>query len=95
LFDNNIYPGNQLLIKQDGSVQAASPTETQISAATATRLPAPIVITPDVVMPPTISLISPSSTRNNSAMGKAMIGIILLAILGGGFFTWLGSSRKQ
>jgi uncharacterized protein YkwD len=95
LFDNNIYPGNQLLIKQEVSVQAVSPTETQLSAATTTSLPAPTVTTPDVVMSPTIRLISPSSTRNNSALGKVMMAIILLAILGGVFFTWLGSSRKH
>ena len=35
-----------------------------------------------------------SSSNNNGTVMGVMIGIIGLALLGGGLFTWLGSSRK-
>lgn len=97
LLDNNIYPGNKLLIKKDVVLPAPSQTETPTSAATvsptivltstATTLQATLSSTPTIVA-------STSSTGNTQGMG-VVIGIIALAILGGGIFTWLGSRRKE
>ena len=93
LFDNNIYPGNKLLIKQDVILPTASLTETQISGSTT------IAESPMPTLLPTVTIIfsteaaSSTSVDDNSIMGIAM-GIIALALLGGGVFTWLGSKKK-
>jgi uncharacterized protein YkwD/LysM repeat protein len=98
LFDNSIYPGNKLLIKR-GVVQptvahteasnvdlTATSTVTLVSTATLIRstLTSTQVSTPFPRSP---------STSNNMIIGVT-IGIILLALLGGGLFTWLGISKK-
>jgi len=98
LFDNSIYPGNKLLIKR-GVVQPTAAhietptvdltrnsTNTLLSTATIIRstLTATKVMTPAPLSRP---------TNNNTIIG-VMIGIIVLALLGGGLFTWLGSSKK-
>ena len=98
LFDNSIYPGNKLLIKR-GVVQLTAPhtetstvdltmtsTNTPLSTATIIR---PTLTSTKVMTPAPLS----RPTNNNTIMG-VMIGIIVLALLGGGLFTWLGSSKK-
>jgi uncharacterized protein YkwD/LysM repeat protein len=98
LFDNSIYPGNKLLIKR-GVVQptaahtetptvdlATTSTNTPLSTATIIR---PTLTSTQVITPAPLS----RTTKDNTIMG-VMIGIIVLALLGGGLFTWLGSSKK-
>jgi hypothetical protein len=36
-----------------------------------------------------------STTSNTVTLRNVMIAIIALALVGGGIFTWLGSSRKK
>ncbi|HEU0294136.1 MAG TPA: CAP domain-containing protein [Anaerolineales bacterium] len=89
LFDNIIYPGNRLLIKLE---------------ATSTPLPATATVSPMATLSPTATL-TPSwlplvrATMTSAALiepetGNVMnwaIGIIVLALLGGGAFALLGS----
>jgi len=93
LFDNNIYPQEKLLIKKEGTLTAAPPTETVTLESTITATPAltrvPTLVTTTTQMP-----VVPAS-QNNDAVMTVAIAIIALAILGGGVFTWLGSSRKD
>ncbi len=103
LFDNNIYPGNKLLIKTDVMVPVvptASMTEMPTSkpaglqtnpatSATAASLETPVSVTST---PSEISEVTP--VDNESIMGVA-IGIMVVALLGGGVFTWLGSKKKE
>jgi hypothetical protein len=96
LFDNNIYPGNKLLVKQDVVLPIASlpalPAREPLLASTSV----PVSQTPTLL--PTVTIIlaesaSPAPESNNSIMGIT-IGILALALLGGGFFAWLGMKKK-
>lgn len=103
LSDNNIYPGDKLLIKTDVIVTlmpTASVTEVPTSKPTAMQrnaltspvttmfaTAASVTATPSAI--PAVTMVD-----NNSIMGVA-IGIMVLALLGGGVFTWLGSKKKE
>ncbi len=97
LFDNNIYPGNKLLIKQDVILPTTSLTEMPTNEPAVT--PTTIAESPTPTLLPTVTIlfsteaVSSTSVDDNSIMGIAM-GIIVLALLGGGVFTWLGSKKK-
>ena len=94
LFDNNVYPGSKLLIKTDVFLPTASPTESATSNLIVTSTSA--VVSPTSAFLPTITVIpaeTAPSVSNNLVMGIA-IGIIVLALLGGGVVTWLGSKKK-
>lgn len=91
LFDDNIYPGNKLLVKREVTLTSQPPTAAATLERTATSSPsatsAPTFVatmtqTPVVVLP------------NTNGVMLYVIAIIVLAILGGGFFTWLGSTTK-
>lgn len=98
LFDNSIYPGNKLLIKM-GAIQptpasAETPTEDLTTSSTNTPISIATILRPTLTSTQVITpLPSSPPTDNNTIMG-VMIGIIALALLGGGLFTWLGSSKK-
>ncbi len=91
LSDNNIYPGNKLLVKTGLAPPSASPTQSPMP----TRIGPPTLTIParNVAALPTPLRVS--SSGNNAAFMPAVIGIIALALLGGGLFTWMGRSRKQ
>jgi uncharacterized protein YkwD len=95
LVDNNIFPGELLLI---ASVTAITETPTITPIFTRTFRP-----TTTHTLVSTLTLSVETSTpatadkppANNSNVMAIMIGIIALAILGGGYFAWLGSSRGE
>ena len=91
LFDNNIYPGKKLLIKTGLVVATASPTASPMQEATftATSLPASTAATATPIAA------SSSASTNNAAIMRVAMGIIALALLGGGIITWLGSAKKK
>lgn len=92
LFDNNIYPGDKLLIKKESTPTALPPTETEPPELTATPLPlATGVAAFTVTMTPAPAAVP----QNNNGVMMYAIVIIALAILGGGFFTWLGGASKE
>jgi uncharacterized protein YkwD len=92
LSDNFIYPGNKLLIKTGVILPTSSPTQRLISTSTglptltATAHSTALISTPKVASKP---------VPNNTSVMMVVIGIIALALLGGGIFTWLGSSKKE
>ena len=93
LFDNNIYPGNKLLIRSGVAVPTSLPAATPTQAATSTSLPTFTGTANSFTSTP--GSVSISSPPNSSVVMNVMIGIIALALVGGGIFTWLGSSRKK
>lgn len=93
LFDNEIYPGTRLLVKKGVFLAPTVPVESPIpdTDAAATVLPAtqaaqtPTRVTAPAAMPVT------SGTRNTLQIA---VGIIALAVLGGGVVAWWGSRKK-
>jgi len=96
LFDNNIYPGNKLLIKRGVLQPTAVHTQTPptILTAASTNASASTVTAVRPVSTSTQVITASSSSNNNGTVMGVMIGIIALALFGGGLFTWLGSSKK-
>jgi len=93
LFDNNIYPGNKLLVKRDIVLTLEPATEAATLEMTTTFVPSatlPVTLTATAIQMPAVP-----AAQNNRALRIGVIVIIVLAVLGGGFFTWLGSSEKQ
>jgi LysM repeat protein len=89
--DNNIYPGDKLLIKKVAIPTPAPPLETPTLELTVAIGSSPTIIpTLNLTTAPTLQI--PASQNNNMTIA---IIIIALAILGGGVFTWLGSSKSD
>ncbi len=93
LFDNNIYPGNKLLIKNQATPTVAALTATAIPEITATPEPSE-TMTPTLQVTQTQIPVAPTS-QDNSVRMASVIAIIALAILGGGIFTMLGNSGND
>jgi uncharacterized protein YkwD/LysM repeat protein len=95
LFDNSIYPGNQLLIKRGVAAPTASPaaTETRAAALTPTSLPTSTAV--KLTLTPSAVVISPAVSANKVTIMKVAMGIIALAVLGGGISAWLGGLKKK
>ncbi len=94
LFDNNIYPGTKLLIRQGVILPSAAPTETATIDAIpfTTNLPTLTVTIPAPTLLSTL-LRAPLSASTKRIKGS-VIGIIAVALLGGGVFAWLGNIKK-
>lgn len=91
LFDDNIYPGNKLLVRTEAAPTSQPPTEAPTLELTATSLPSPTSV-PTVV----VTMTQPPSVapQNTNRVTLYVFAIVVLAILGGGLFTWLGSARN-
>lgn len=94
LFDNNIYPGNKLLIKKGvawtSTIRAGTPTLEVTASPTSLPTLAATIVAQTLTLTPVSGM--PSASRNN-IMGIVM-GIIAVALLGGGVVVWLGNSKK-
>jgi LysM repeat protein len=93
LFDNNIYPGNKLLIKKEALPAMIPPTATLTLAATVVPAPSATSVPTLVGLATQTPVIS--APQNNESIMTVAIAILAFAVLGGGFFTWLGSSKKN
>ncbi len=96
LLDTSIYPGNKLLVKRGAILPTDTPAEmpTQAATFTSTSMPAPTVAR-HVTLTATPTKAVASASIDNSVIMKVAMGIIALAILGGGIFTWLGNLKKD
>jgi uncharacterized protein YkwD/LysM repeat protein len=91
LRDNIIYPGSSLLIKQPALLPTASPTTT----VPLTSLPTSTPRSDGISSTPTLGSGARVATPNATAVMNVLIGIVALAVIGGGILTWLGRSRKK
>jgi LysM repeat protein len=98
LFDNSIYPGTKLLIKTGVIQPTVAQTETPAGDLTVTPINALIstatIIQPTLTSTKAVAPLPLSPPANTSTTMGVVIGIIVLALLGGGLFIWLGSSKK-
>ena len=93
LVDNNIYPGNQLLVKAAVIAPTSTLAEVPTQEIISTSLPTVIATAQNTTSTPEHT--GSFSRPNSTAVMNVMIGIITLALVGGGIFTWLGSARKK
>lgn len=95
LFDNNIYPGEKLLVNKETILPTVPPVTT--STITATSVPTSTITATTVVPLESVTTTPVSSTAPNSnqTIMTAVMGIITLALLGGGIFSWMGNSSRN
>lgn len=96
LLTNDIFPGEKLVIKAGIAVTAAaSATLTLPATATLTSLPT-TTFTPRSVTATALSIpVAAPEVPSSGGVINIAVGIILLAILGGGLFTLLGSRKRN
>ena len=94
LVDNNIYPGSSLLIRQGVSVPAIAATEGPTQSFTSTSLPT-AAPPQNLTRTSTIGTAGRSTASDSATVMTVTIGIIALALVGGGIFIWLGRPRKK
>jgi len=103
LLDNSIYPGSKLLIKTDAVVTVMSMAPmTEVQASDPTAMPnsaVPAVTSASLETPgsgtSTPNTVAETIPLDDISIIRVAIGIIVLALLGGGVFTWLGRTRKE
>ena len=93
LFDNSIYPGNKLFVKKEATPTSVPPIETAVPAITMTTVPS-ATIAPTLTATMTQIPAAPATQNKNRVMISAIM-IIVLAILGGGIFTWAGKAEQD
>jgi hypothetical protein len=94
LYGDDIYPGIRLLVKKDVLPSPTVAVETAIATLALTDLPAlPSTRVSPTLMPAPIQPTA-SSTPTRSIAGY-VVGIMIIALLGGGIFVWLGNTKKE
>lgn len=94
LFDNQIYPGSRLLIKRGVLLTATAPVDSPTPGTAFSLTPIPTVT--GTVVVPTLTR-RPAGVPATSASSQTLqiaIGILALAVLGGGVVAWWGSKKK-
>jgi len=97
LFSNDIYPGEKLLIKQDALAVTETPTEVVTVEATAspTLTSVPTSIMEQVTATVIETHIPQPAAKSDNRVMFSVIGIIALALVVGGLFTWLGNTKRE
>ena len=105
LFDDNIYPGNKLFIRKavilpTDSITAVARIEPSLTFTTvpvnqAVATSTAIIFTSTEVSSWTSETSKASMPVDDNSILYVTIGIIVLALLGGGVVTWLGSRQKS
>jgi hypothetical protein len=96
LFDDNIYPGNKLLVRKGVSVVTETPTENPPIAVTVPPIPTQtrLPVVSSVAATPTSPVVNSVVPANGKVM-VAVIAILALGLLVGVVFSWFGSARKS
>ena len=94
LIDNNIYPGEKLLIKR--GVVALTETGTPNATGTVTLSPTTtLTSTPAQALVTSTPMPGPMGAGSNQTIMLVVMGIIALALLGGGIFARAGEARND
>jgi uncharacterized protein YkwD len=98
LSGNDIYPGQKLLVKTGLSELLFASTETSTPEPTVTSTLIKATLSPTLTLQPVptttltpVASVVPITTTTTTGVA---IGIILLALVGGGAITWLGRQKK-
>jgi uncharacterized protein YkwD len=102
LSGDDIYPGEKLLVRMGVLQPSSTPTEpptsepeaTSIVTSTATFIPPAVTMQSTVTMTVVVVPVA-SPPENKSVLMGTVVGIIVLALLGGGVITWMNSSKKE
>jgi uncharacterized protein YkwD len=96
LTGNDIYPGEKLLIRQGVILPTAPATNSPMLEAVASSTPVVASMAAKIqpVFMSTPTVVSSGVSGNNASIIGAVIGILALALLGGGVFMWLGGSKR-
>ena len=98
LLDNDIFPGETLLIRTGvfATLAPSAPSSTPQVTMPATVLSV-ASLTPQTGTPlsTVTSLAPPVNLADNTSTRRVALGIVALAIIGGGVLAWLGAGKKQ
>lgn len=94
LVDNNIYPGSSLLIRQGSLIQTDLPADPLTQPAVSSIPPARTQTSQKPIRSPASGSLRSTAAGEAVSVRNVLIGIVVLALLGGGILAWLGSSRK-
>lgn len=95
LVTNDIFPGEKLLIRKQVITPTISPSPTE--TATVIVAPTTTFIATHMALTATATPVnfSSSNASSNQTTMRAVMGLIALALLSGGIFSWLGNSREE
>ena len=99
LTGNDIYPGEKLLVKMGVPQQRASTAPATFTAEATIPSTPTVALLPTLTPPPLTATFTPTPApalpANNPVIMGVVIGIVVLALLGGGMIAWTGASRKD
>lgn len=90
LFDNNIYPGTKLFIRKNVALTPTPPGEVSTLQRTSLATLTTTVLVPTLSYTPTTE----SAAADTNIITNVVIGIVVVAILGGVVFARLGRTKK-
>lgn len=93
LSNDMIFPGEKLLIKREAGAIADSLAETPTVGPASTSMP---TVPPSLTATRSSATLTPASVSTSARPASAaVLGIIALALLGGGVFAWLGNVKRE
>ena len=97
LSSNDIYPGEKLLIKQGTLAITETPTEavTVETIESLTLASVPTSTMERVMATVTATHIPQPAAKSDNRVVLSVIGIIAVALVVGGLFTWLGNTKRE
>lgn len=93
LFDNDIYPGTRLLVRK--GVMLSPTAVLEMATVTATVASTSLPTRTAIVLAPTATFAPIQSSESTGSIVGYVIGIVVIALFGGGLFMWLGNAKIE